>query len=70
MNQNENDLTFVIFMYFGKIAVTTKENYDTQIRNERLINTYPEGTSVTEVIESFTNWGIAKESQFVDKTGE
>lgn len=55
----------VIFKRFGTYCVTTEENYNTFISNERAIQRCPGFKTAQEVIDYYVKYGWAKPEDFI-----
>lgn len=60
----------VLFKYFGKYAITSEENYNRQIMDGTSIVKFSEDCTKQEAIDTVVNWGIVKQVEIIDKTGE
>lgn len=60
----------VLFKHFGKYAITSEENYNSQIMNGHTIVRFTDDCTKQEAIDTVVNWGIVTKDEILDMTGE
>lgn len=66
MNNNKT----VLFKYFGKYAITSEVNYNRRIMDGTCIVKFADNCTKQEAINTIVKWGIVKQEDIIDKTGE